>query len=395
MKLAAAGFLGGAAILAVIPGLPAIEISVAILASGAVASILKRVALAGCIAAGFGAASLAGSSALSDRISPRLAGKDILLAGIVTSIPSGKAGALKFTFEGRAARSNEAIPGRVRLSWYNAPAVPVPGERWQLLVRLRQPTGNINPGGFDYERWLLREQIGALGYVRRSTKNKRLDESAGSWLAAYRYRLAEQMEDKAGDRPFVDVLKAISIGYRGDMPRDHSTVFRKTGTGHLLAISGLHVGIAAFLGIFVARIVWGAVSLLVRNSSRLCSRHSFCTLGGMIVAFAYSALAGFSLPTTRALIMLSVIVLLTLIRRSSRTGHACSLAMLIILLLDPLAVLSAGFWLSFVAVVGLIMGFAGLVCRQNRFLIAIRSQMLVWFGLIVPTLLFFGGVSLV
>jgi competence protein ComEC len=395
MNVAAVGFLVGAAVLVFIPSLPAIETSVLILASGFAVSVLKPVSLAGWIAIGFGLASIAGGSALSDRLAHDLAGRDILLIGIVTDLPRGGTDALQFIFEGRAAMSGQAIPSRIRLSWYNAPTTLVPGDRWQLLVRLRPPAGSSNPGGFDYERWLLHKRIGALGYVRRSNRNKRLEVAAGNRLTAYRFRLSDQITELGRDNPFTGVLKALAIGYRGGMSPNQSSVFRDTGAGHLLAISGLHVGIAALLGIFLARCMWVAISVLPGKRNLAASRKSFSISGGLIVAFLYAALAGFSLPTARALIMLCVIVLFALLRRRPRSGQACSLALLLILSLDPLAVLSAGFWLSFVAVAGLIIGFSGLVRRQNSLAIAVRSQLLIWIVLVVPTLLFFGGISLI
>jgi len=395
MNAAAAGFLVGAAVLAFIPSLPAIDISVIIMVTGFAVSMLRPVSLAGWIAAGFGLASIAGGSALSDRLAHRLEGRDILLVGVVTDLPRGGTDALQFIFEGRAAMSEQAIPRRIRLSWYNAPTALVPGDRWQLLVRLRPPTGSSNPGGFDYERWLLQKRIGALGYVRRSNRNKRLEMAAGNRFTAYRFRLSDRITELGGGNSFTGVLKALAIGYRGDMSPDHSSVFRDTGAGHLLAISGLHVGIAALVGIFLARFVWVAISVLPGKGNLAVSRKSFSISGGLIVASLYAALAGFSLPTTRALIMMCVFVLLALVRRRPRSGQACSLALLLILSLDPLAVLSAGFWLSFVAVAGLIIGFSGLVRKQNRLVIALRAQLLIWIVLVVPTLLFFGGISLI
>jgi competence protein ComEC len=395
MKSAAAGVLAGAALVAVIPALPAIATSSAILSIGLALSILKRLGIVGCIAAGFGLTSLAGGLALSDRLAADLEGRDILLEGVVADIPSGDHNSLRFVFRALAVQPGYTVPRRIRVSWYGARVVPAAGERWQLLVRLKRPVGSINPGGFDYEKWLLQERIGAIAYVRRSNKNQRLAPSGKYSLLSYRSRLASRIDALSAGNPFLGVLKALTIGYRGDLSPSQKEVFRRTGTGHLLAISGLHIGIAAILGVLLARLLWHVTSLICPGIALALCRKTFSSGGGLLAAGAYAALAGFSLPTRRALVMLLVVVVLTGLRRRTRATQAFSIALVAVVLLQPLAVLSAGFWLSFTAVAGLIAGFSGQVMKSGRVHGAIRSQLLVWFALLVPTVLIFGGVPLV
>lgn len=394
MKSAAAGILAGAALVAVIPSLPSIATSFAILVAGLALSILKRLVIPGCIAAGFGLASLAGGLALTDRLAAELEGRDILLEGVVADIPVSGPGSLRFVFEAVATQPGFTVPRRIRISWYGAGTLPAAGERWRLLVRLRRPAGTLNPGGFDYERWLLQERIGAIGYVRRSARNKRLASADRHSLLNYRYRLANRIEDLVAGSPFSGVLKALTLGYRGDLSQNQAQVFRRTGTGHLLAISGLHIGIAATLGILLARLFWQLAALFFPGRTLASCRKTFSTGGGLLAATAYAALAGFSLPTRRALVMLLVVVVLTNLRRRSRATLVFSIALVAVLVLQPLAVLSAGFWLSFTAVAGLIAGFSGQILKSGRLVMAVRSQLLVWFALLVPTLLIFGAVPL-
>lgn len=394
MRSAAAGLLAGAAVVAVIPTLPAIATSSAILFFGLTLSILRRLGLAGCFAVGFGLASLAGSLAMSDQLAMELEGRDILLEGLVADIPSGGPDSLRFVFVARAVQSGYTIPRRIRVSWYDARIAPAAGERWQLLIRLRRPAGSLNPGGFDYEKWLLHEGIGAIGYVRRSTRNKRLARSDRHTLLSYRARLAVRIDTLSAGNPFAGVLKALTIGYRGDLNPIHTEVFRRTGTGHLLAISGLHIGIAAILGTLLARWFWLFMSHACPGKVHAWCRTTYSLGGGLLAASAYAALAGFSLPTRRALVMLFVAVILTCLRRRTRATFTFSVALIAVILLHPLAVLSAGFWLSFIAVAGLIAGFSGQTLKPGRIYVAFKSQILVWFALFVPTLLIFGGVPL-
>ena len=395
MKSAAAGVLAGAALVAVIPTLPTIATSFAILFIGLALSILKRLGIVGCIAAGFGLTSLAGGLTLSDQLAGELERRDILLEGVVADIPSGDHDSLRFVFRAIAVQPGFTVPRRIRVSWYGARTIPAAGERWQLLVRLKRPVGSMNPGGFDYEKWLFQERIGAIGYVRRSNKNRQLAKSGPYSLLSYRYRLASRIDDLSAGNPFLGVLKALTIGYRGDLRQDQTEVFRRTGTGHLLAISGLHIGIAAILGLLLARLLWQLISLICPEMALALCRKTFSSGGGLLAASAYAALAGFSLPTRRALVMLLVVVVLTSMRRRPRATQSISIALIAVMMFQPLAVLSAGFWLSFTAVAGLIAGFSGQVMRSGRIDVAIRSQLLVWFALLVPTVLIFGGVPLV
>ena len=159
MKSAAAGVLAGAALVAVIPTLPTIATSFAILFIGLALSILKRLGFVGCIAAGFGLTSLAGGLTLSDQLAGELERRDILLEGVVADIPSGDHDSLRFVFRAIAVQPGFTVPRRIRVSWYGARTIPAAGERWQLLVRLKRPVGSMNPGGFDYEKWLFQERI--------------------------------------------------------------------------------------------------------------------------------------------------------------------------------------------------------------------------------------------
>ncbi|WP_455385756.1 DNA internalization-related competence protein ComEC/Rec2 [Acidihalobacter prosperus] len=277
--------------------------------------------------------------------------QDAVLSGYVASIPRVTPDGARFRFrvEGASLRRQalREFPPVVRLSWYGAAPQLRPGQRWRLRVRLKPPNGFMNPGGFDYERWLFRQGIRATGYVRphggqrlaglRLTPSVRLDRLRMD-LAQ---RIAEVVPaDGSG------VLQALTLGIRDGIPQGRWQTLLDTGTNHLIAISGLHIGmVAAAVGLLLNRI-WAAVPPL----ALLLAAPRAAALCALAAAGSYAALAGFTVPTQRALVMLTVVLGGVLLWRRARPADSLAAALLAVLLLDPLAVMDAGFWLSFAAV---------------------------------------------
>src|SRR5690606_22353589 len=146
------------------------------------------------------------------------------------------------------------------------------------------------------------------------------------------------------------LLEALTIGVRDGLDDEHWTVMRRTGTSHLMAISGLHVGLVSGLLFWLTRRLWTAA-----GGSAYCPAPLVAAWAGLVGAFAYGALAGFSIPTLRAVLMVSVVLLALVWRRGLRPGQSLCLALVAVLVLDPLSVLEAGFWLSFAAVALLVL----------------------------------------
>lgn len=250
------------------------------------------------------------------------------VVGVVSGIPERRAGRTVFGFE-------LGSGGSVRLSWYGGAPELLPGQSWRLLVKLRTPRGFRNEGGRDYEHYLLRSGVVATGYVRQSSVNTML---GASWhIDALRYRVGAIF---AGE----PLLRALGIGDRSLMDASHREVLARTGTAHLLAISGLHIGMVAGLFGFIARMVWW----LFPSQSFAAPR---CAMScGVVFAFVYALLAGFTLPTQRALLMLCFCAGALWMGRAVAWRVVLSRALLCVLLFDPLAVAAADFWLSFGAV---------------------------------------------
>jgi competence protein ComEC len=291
---------------------------------------------------------------------------DLVIEGQVASLPADSGSATRFLFRVESARHGESdvgFTGLARLSWYrDAPALSV-GERWRLAVRLKPPHGLANPGGFDYERWLFEQGVTATGSVRPGDRNTCLDPGPGRyWLGRLRERLRDHIADRLAGSPATGLVQALSLGERSAIPPDQWEVLTRTGTNHLVAISGLHVGLVAAFAFFVARWFWTSIP---RLALALAAPRA-ATIAAFATALGYSALAGFSISTQRSLIMLAVLLGAVYWGRTARPFAALTLALGLVLVLDPQTVLSFGFWLSFGAVAAL--------------LYALGSRPLVWAG---------------
>lgn len=293
---------------------------------------------------------------LADELPAALEGSDLELTGIVAGLPLTLERGVRFEFD--VERAVAGVPPRISLAWYRgrsdaeddaSPLVPVrAGERWRFTVRLKRPHGNMNPHGFDYEAWLFERGIRASGYVRPRSA-VRID--AQVWRPAYavemlRERIRDRFRAALPEAPYAGILIALAIGDQQAIDPGLWQTFARTGITHLMSISGLHV--TMFAGLAYALINW-----LWRRSTRLplhMAAQRAATIGGFLAAFGYCLLAGFAVPAQRTLYMLGVAALAQLAARELAASRVLLLGLLLVLLLDPWAVLAAGFWLSFGAV---------------------------------------------
>ena len=229
--------------------------------------------------------------------------------------------------------------------------MPAAGEVWQFEVRLRSAAGLLNPGGFDYQRWLFSKGIDGTAYIRQSQHNRRLQLASGWNIHHNREHLATAIERHCTDCPRAGLIKALALGFRGDIEESQAQLLRDSGTAHLLAISGLHIGMVALLFFALGSFVWKAGVL--RNG---INRLQFASSSALLASAMYAAMAGFSLPTVRALLMLLIVYLALQLRNRINLLHCLCLCVIIILLIDPLSVGSISFWLTFSAL--LVIAFA-------------------------------------
>ncbi|RBW49831.1 DNA internalization-related competence protein ComEC/Rec2 [Marinobacter sp. F3R11] len=299
---------------------------------------------------------------LEQRLPAGLEGEKTVVSGYLCELPvSGNFNSLRFSFcvtrwYGDSSISGEPLPERLRLAWYGVPADGLPGHRLRLEVVLKRPHGNLNPEGFRYEDWLFRKGYRATGSVRTVVPDPSVFCSLQCQYHRYHIGLARWVDRQFADAVHHPLIASLLIGNRGHLSSGHWDVFKATGTIHLVAISGLHLGLVALGAGFVSR------RLLLAISSYRMSEHSvrlatFLTI--ILCCTLYALAAGFTVPTRRALVMVTVGGWLLLMARQVSPWHAMVVALGLVLLFDPFAPLDQGFWLSFGAVSILICIYAG------------------------------------
>ncbi|WP_085656037.1 DNA internalization-related competence protein ComEC/Rec2 [Pseudomonas sp. B11(2017)] len=312
--------------------------------------------------------------ALDDRLPAALEGETRWVEGRVTGLPQNGAGVVRFELADARSR-HERLPAKMRLAWYDGPPVNS-GERWRLAVKLKRPGGLLNPDAFDPEAWSLAQRIGATGTVK---DGQRLSAAQGAWRDGVRQRLLAV--DAQGRNA---ALAALVLGDGSGLAREDWQILQDTGTVHLLVISGQHIGL-------LAAVVYGLVAGLARWGLwpvRWPWLPWACGLA-FATALGYGLLAGFDVPVRRACVMVALVLLWRLRFRHLGLWWPLLLAFDAVLLMDPLASLRPGFWLSFAAVAVLIFTFGGRLGPWRWWQTWTRAQWLIALGL-CPVLLALG-----
>ncbi|MES9992219.1 MAG: DNA internalization-related competence protein ComEC/Rec2 [Candidatus Thiodiazotropha sp.] len=332
---------------------------------------------------------------LQHRLPTELEGVELVVEAVIASLPKQQGQLVRFqadvdqVFDSQGSRVDLS---RLQLSWYRPYQTIRVGDRWRLKVRLKRPRGTQNPAGANFERWLFSQGIDAKGYIRKWHGNKRLDQQPGyAWIDRLRQRIASRIVGEVDQQHSASLLNALAIGDKRGFGADDWRVFNLTGTNHLVAISGLHIGIVAGWILFVSQWLWRRSEGLTLGMPALKAGSTAALLG----AFGYAALAGFSLPTQRALLMLMMTLGSVLLGRRLTPGRSLVQALFLVVLLDPMAPLSAGFWLSFGAVAVIVWSVAGRVTPWRGWRQMLRVQWFVTLGLLPLLFLFFGQASLI
>lgn len=328
----------------------------------------------GCFLLGLSWACVSAQWALDERLSPQLDGRTLWLEGRVVGLPSPGARAVSFELADATSR-RAGLPSRMQLSWYGAPPL-ASGERWRLAVNLKRPAGLVNPHLADREAALLARRIGAMGSVKAG---ELLAPAESAWRDSVRQRLLNiDAQGREGG------LAALVLGDGASLAASDWRILQDTGTVHLLVISGQHIGM-------LAGIVYAVVAGLARLGAWPRALPWLPWACGLAfgAALGYGLLAGFQVPVRRACIMLGLVLLWRLRFRHLGVGLPLLLALVGVLLLEPLASLQPGFWLSFSAVGVLIIVFSGRLGGWSLWQAWTRAQWMVAIGLL-PVLLALG-----
>ncbi|HGY3555879.1 TPA: DNA internalization-related competence protein ComEC/Rec2 [Pseudomonas putida] len=353
-----------------LPALPSVGWLIT-LAACAVGSLFTRVWPLGWFLLGLCWACGSAQQALDDRLAAGLEGRTLWLEGRVAGLPARTAQGVRFELEAPRSRRAE-LPQRLQLSWFDGPPLRA-GEQWRLAVTLQRPAGLLNPHGPDREAQLLARRVGATGTVKAG---QLLAPVAGGWRDALRQRLL--MLEANGRQA---ALVALVLGDGAGLAREDWQTLQATGTVHLLVISGQHIGL-------VAGLLYGLVAGLARWGlwpARLPWLPWACGLA-MAAALAYGWLAGGGVPVQRACLMLAVVLLWRLRFRHLGAFFPLLVALVAVLVFEPLAALLPGFWLSFAAVATLIYCFSARLGGWRPWQAWTRAQWVIAVGLL-PVLL--------
>lgn len=451
MRTTILGFAAGAALLQMQPALPewpvfAVGLLLALAAYSLRGGWLRTALVFGAgLLLGFGWAAMQARSALADRLDKADEGRDIQLVGTIANLPFRSGDGVRFNFAvEQVVGAAIHVPAKLSLAWYanrggavaNAPEAfrhaangaaargttafgdggafgdVQPGERWQLTVRLQRPHGNANPYGFDYEVWLLEQGLRATGYVRASSSNRRLDSFVPGFdhvVEHCRAVLRDRIERALPGKEYAGVIVALVVGDQRGIPQSDWKVFNRTGIGHLISISGLHITMVAGLFSLAVSALWRRSFFTRCQLPLILPAQKVAALTGACVALLYVLLAGFGVPAQRTLYMLAVVAVALWLDRIACVSYVLCAALGVVVLLDPWAVLWPGFWLSFGAVAVILYATVGRTVvrstkdaplpRHRRMWEALRvganTQYAVTMGLVPLSMLLFAQVSIV
>ena len=333
---------------------------------------------------GFLWAGLIASLMLQNQLPAELEGLELVLEGRISSIPIHRERVLRFDF----ATTIDAKPYTVRLNWYNQyEQLPRANEYWRLRVKLKRRYGFMNPGGYDYEGYLFRQGIHATGYVRRDDSNERLvsERQQNNFVLTMRQHLLHRLNETHSDLPHLGLIEALAIGHRANIDPDERILLTQTGTNHLVAISGLHIGLVAGLVYMLMKFFAGRCHRLINK----VPAPIIAAWSALLAAFIYSALAGFAIPTQRALLMVGVFLFCIIMRRETSISYVLSIALIGILISQPLAVNDYGFWLSFTAVAIIVFTLQGRLKQPSKTVNTVKIQFYIALGMLPLMLVFF------
>ncbi len=345
---------------------------------------------------------------MSDELPHHWEQKTIGIVGVVASVPEVTERGVRFRFNVEKVLTYQAVvPEHISLNHYtftrNHAEVaerekPITqfhaGERWQLTVRLKRGHSTANPRGFDFESWALGENIRATGSIKSNAENIKLKDLVprpAYVLEHLRETIKQRIEHVLAGKAYYGIIQALVIGDDNQISADDWQVFLRTGTSHLMSISGLHITMLAGLAFGLVGFFWRRIPKL---AMRLPTRKA-ATIAGVITALLYALVAGFSVPSQRTFYMLMVFAVALWSGRQLVISQVLAAALLVVVLFDPWAVNAPGFWLSFGAVAMLAYALGARIGQVHWFKASVQTQWAVTIGMLPLLLVMFGQASLV
>jgi competence protein ComEC len=301
-------------------------------------------------AAGFGAANLRTVSVAAPVLERRVG--PVWIEGRILRAETGEAG-VRLLLTGIASERLRpgTVPDRVRITVRTVPEPLHSGQRVRVLAVLQPPPEPSIPGGYDFARKAWFERVGGVGFALGAARPQ--DEAMGGGLAGRLSRLREDLTRRiveAAGPAVGPTAAALMTGERRAIPEETLADMRDSGLAHLLAISGLHIGLLTGLLFFGVRFALAAIEpVALRWPIKKIA--AVAALGG---AFAYLLISGATVPTQRAFVMTAIVLFAVLIDRTAISMRLVAIAAAVVLAVAPESLLEAGFQMSFAAVVALV-----------------------------------------
>lgn len=304
------------------------------------------------------------------------------IRGRILSIPVKSPSKTQFYFQLQEL-NGQTSKTQVLLSWYKQAPDLLVDQTWQFEVKLKKGRNLGNPGGFDYVNWLKARHVQWTGYIKPKTATL-LEQPQLSSIKSLRQHLGGRLDQLAPSEEVSGILQALTLGLTGSISHGDWDLFRQTGTTHLMVISGAHIGLVFGLVFFLTKQLW-------RRQAFCCLRlpaNRAASLVALLAAFAYAVMAGFAVPTQRALIACLFFSLHCWGRKKYSAWQGWRYALLVVLIIEPHAVLMPGFYLSFIAVAVMMMagqrwrykGLKQMLLIQAACLLGLLPLCLYWFS---------------
>lgn len=305
------------------------------------------------------------------------------ITGKISSIPSVSLAKTQFYFQADKL-NQQKVKATILLSCYNHCPSFKAGQFWQFTVKLKQPANLANPGSFDYVSTLKARHIFWTGYIKSGATNLLERDINQLSLLSLREHLAQGLEGMIAPGANLAIVEALTLGLTSALDTSLWDLFRRTGTTHLMVISGAHIGLIAGIIFWFSKKLWSRSSRLTLHfpAPKVASIASF------LMAFGYALLAGFAVPAQRALLACLFMSFRYFLNQRITTWQSWRYALLLVLVFEPHAVLLPGFYLSFLAVATLILSSQRLTCSgfkktiylQIACLLGLMPLSLYWFS---------------